>query len=270
MIKLIAADLDETLLKTDKHVGGFTAKKIHKFTNKGHYFVCATGRNYISIQNTLKEVGNFDKPDTYTISLNGAVVTENKNNKILYSQPMDFELVNKIYKLGITLDVCIHVYTTDKVYAYNMNDGERDFLNGRMEVIEINDTNIDFLKGTDIIKILFENTNYEYLRSIEAKLEPSIVSKVDLSYSSNRYFEFNKKGINKGNGLRFLCEYLHIDIKDTMAIGDNFNDLSMLKAAGLGIGVKNTHKDMQDEVDILLDYTNDEDGVGHAIEIYAL
>ena len=64
---------------------------------------------------------------------------------------------------------------------------------------------------------------------------------MDVSYSSNRYIEFNHKGVNKGAGLKKLADLLRIDIQDTIAIGDNYNDLSMIKDAGLGVGVKMLH-----------------------------
>jgi hydroxymethylpyrimidine pyrophosphatase-like HAD family hydrolase len=92
----------------------------------------------------------------------------------------------------------------------------------------------------------------------------------DISYSSNRYIEFNKAGVNKGKGIRFLSEYLNIPIEQTMAIGDNYNDLPMLIEAGLGIGVKNTNPRMVDEVDLIVPWTNDEDAVGHIIDEYFL
>lgn len=270
MIKLIASDLDETLLQTNKHVGQYTIDKIAQAKKKGIHFVCATGRNYVHIRPTLKEVGNYNEPNTYTISLNGACVTENKNDKILFSQPLQFKDADQIYQIGLRYNVCIHVYTTEEVYAYHLNEEEKEFLNHRMEVIEINEKNLNFLQNQEIIKVLFQNLDFDYLRQIEKEIPDDLKKQFDISYSSNRYIEFNKAGINKGVGLQFLCDYLHIDLEDTMAIGDNFNDLSMLKKAGLGIGVKNINEHMKDEVKIILEHTNDEDGVGHAIEQYIL
>ncbi len=62
---------------------------------------------------------------------------------------------------------------------------------------------------------------------------------MDVSYSSNRYLEFNRKGVNKGNGLLRLAGLLGVKREETMAIGDHINDLSMIRAAGLGIGMQN-------------------------------
>ncbi len=270
MIRLIASDLDETLLNTDTHVDAYTIEQIQKVQEKGAYFVCATGRNYVSIQKTLKEIGTYQKEDTYTLSLNGSVVTENKDNKVLFCTSMPFEVVESLFHYGLQHEVCIHVYTIDQVYTWHLNQGERDFLEGRAQVIECEQENISFLKEKPLIKILFENEDFEYLRNIESRLDEDVRKVVDISYSSNRYLEFNQLGINKGEGLRFLSQYLQIPLEETMAIGDNFNDKSMLQVAGLGVGVKNLHPDLTSYVDVVLDYTHNEDAVGHALEKYVL
>ena len=62
-----------------------------------------------------------------------------------------------------------------------------------------------------------------------------ITGDVDVSFSSNRYIEFNHKGVNKGAGLRFIAHMLGVKPEETIAIGDNFNDLPMIQAAGLGV-----------------------------------
>lgn len=111
-----------------------------------------------------------------------------------------------------------------------------NYLAGRMEVKEIFDDHIDFLKGQEIVKVLYMNTDYDYLKKIEDDLK-DITGDLDVSYSSNRYIEFNHQGVNKGQGLKKLADILGVDIKETIAIGDNFNDLSMIKVAGLGVGV---------------------------------
>lgn len=270
MIQLITSDLDETLLNDDKHVGFFTAQKIKEVTERGIHFVCATGRPYFSIHNTLKEIGQFQKEGTYTISFNGACITENKQERVLFLQEMDRNLAEEIYQFGLAFDVCIHVYTDRAVYAYRLNDDERQFLKGRMEVIEIDHKDLNFLKNEKILKVLYENTDTDSLKTIEKRLPEHIQKNCDLSYSSNRYFEFNKLGIHKGIGLKFLCSYLGLDIQDTMAIGDNINDLGMLKQAFTSIGVFNSNPLVKDQVDHVVPYTNNEDAVGHILDEYIL
>ena len=265
MVELIASDLDETLLTSDKHVGDYTRFQIQKAQEKGIFFVCATGRPFFSVQNTLKKIGQYNKNGCYTIALNGATVFEN-TNKILCSFPLKKEIAEKLFQIGRQHNVCIHIYTVDATYVYNLNKDEEEFLDGRMEVQKFNQDNLDFLKNKEIIKVLFENTDLHYLRTIEDSLPAFVKENCSLSYSSNRYFEFNTMGVDKGMGLKFLCDHLHIDIKNTVAIGDNYNDLGMLKKAGISVGVKNILPALKDEVDLISSYSHDEDGVGHIIE----
>jgi hypothetical protein len=264
MYKIIACDLDETLLRTDRTISEADREAILKAREMGVHFVPATGRGYNSVANTLKELGLYEMENEYVISYNGGAITENKGNKLLHFEGIPFELAQKLYKRGLEYDVCIHIYTKDMVYAYNYVQEEIDYLAGRMEVTEIFDENIDFLRGQDIVKALYMNTDYAYLKQIEADLQ-DITQEIDVSYSSNRYIEFNHQGVNKGAGLLSLAKLLGVKPEETIAIGDNYNDLSMIKAAGLGVGVQNTVEAMKKECDYITDATCDENAVAEVI-----
>ena len=109
------------------------------------------------------------------------------------------------------------------------------------------------------------NRDDAYMEKIREDVR-DLLDAVDLSYSSNRYIEFNQKGVTKGDGLRRLAAMLGVDMKDTIAIGDNFNDLSMIKAAGLGVGVANTAESMKAECDHITAATCQESAVSEVIE----
>lgn len=269
MYKIIACDLDETLLNTNRTISKEDIEAIQKAKELGVKFVPATGRGFNTVDGTLKDLGLFDQENEYVISYNGGAITENKNHKLLHFEGITFELASELYKRGLKYNVCIHVYTKDMVYAYNYLQEEIDYLAGRMEVTEIFDDNIDFLKGQDIVKCLYMNTDYSYLNIIEEELK-DITQDIDVSYSSNRYIEFNHRGVNKGAGLQSLADLLGVDIKDTIAIGDNFNDLSMIKVAGLGVGVQNTIENMKKECDYITHATCNESAVAEVIYKFVL
>lgn len=265
MYKIIACDMDETLLRKDKSISEEDKKNIARLKDLGVKFVPASGRNYVSIDAQLKELGVLDAENEYVISFNGGAITENKNHKLLHFTGIPFELAEEFYRRGLNYDVCIHVYTKDKVYAYNFFQDEKNYVAGRMEVEETFEKDIKFLQGQDIVKCLYTNTNQEYLRKIAKELE-DITADCDVSYSSNRYLEFNQKGVNKGAGLRKLAEILGVDMKDTIAIGDNFNDLAMIKAAGLGVGVANVVDGMRGDCDYICEKSCEESAVSEVIQ----
>jgi len=267
--KIIACDLDETLIRHDRTISKEDIDAIKKATELGVKFVPATGRGFNTVDGTLKELGLYQKENEYVISYNGGAITENIDNHLLHFEGISFELASELYKRGLNYNVCIHVYTKDMVYAYNYTQDEIDYLAGRMEVTEIFDDNIDFLKGQEIVKCLYMNTDYSYLNEIEEELK-EITQGIDVSYSSNRYIEFNHKGVNKGAGLLSLANLLGVKQEETIAIGDNFNDLSMIKVAGLGIGVQNAAEGMKKDCDYITKATCNENAVAEVIYKFIL
>lgn len=269
MYKLIACDLDETLLSTDRTVSQKNKEAILKAKELGVKFVPATGRGFMTVDGTLKELGLYNDNNQYVISFNGGALTENKDHRLLHFEGISFEKASEFFKRGLNYDVCIHIYTKDMVYIYNYTEEEASYVSGRMEIQEFFDDNIDFLKNQEIVKALYMNTDFKYLKQIEEDLR-DITEDIDVSYSSNRYIEFNQKGVNKGAGLLKLAEMLGIKQEETIAIGDNYNDLSMIKAAGLGVGVHNVVEGMKKDCDFITDATHDESAIAEVIEKFIL
>ena len=269
MYKIIVSDLDETLLNDDKSVSEADRAAIKAVREMGVRFAPASGRGFRSMEKTLRELDLFDRPDEYVISFNGGAITENRGNRVLHFQGIPFSSAEELYRCGFQYDVCIHVYTIDTVYVYNFVDWEREFLKGRMEVTEIHEKNLDFLKGQEIVKCLYMNTNHAYLTQIADELS-CITGDMDVSYSSNRYLEFNQKGVNKGAGLRKFAELMGVDMKDTIAIGDNYNDLTMIQAAGLGVGVANTVEEMKPLCDYVTAADSNHSAVAEVLHKFVL
>lgn len=265
MYKLLAIDLDETLLTTDKTVSKKNRKALQKADEMGVRIVIATGRGIAIVQDTLKAIGFEDKENEYVISFNGGAITENKGTKFLYKEGISFEFASELYKRGLTYDVSVQIYTLEDIIVYNYTDAERAYLEPEIQVTEIFEDNIDFLKDTQIMKVIMMNEDTQYLKQIEEDFK-DITMNSEVSYSSNRYIEFNHKGVNKGAALKYLGDYLGIKMSETMVIGDNYNDWSMFKVAGFSVGVKNIVEGLRSEVDYISEKTNDEDAVAAIIE----
>ena len=160
MYKIIACDLDETLLnRTDKKVSQINRDAIAKAREKGVQFVVATGRPFFTVQGTLKEIDQHQKPDHYSIGLNGAQVVEHASGKPLFTESVTFETVNALFEHAMSWNVGCHVYTDDAVYCFACDEDEHDFLDGRMDVIYKDELDLSFLKDSVLVKILFVNTD---------------------------------------------------------------------------------------------------------------
>lgn len=269
MYKLIACDLDETLIRTDRTISARNEAAVRALAPLGVHFVPATGRGFDTIGETLAQLGLGEREGEYAITYNGGSIVETATGHVLNFDGLPFEKANELWRRGLDYDVCIHVYTHHQVFAYNLVPNEVAYLQNRMPIEEVHARDLEFLRGQDIAKVLYMNTDMGYLRSIERDLEP-ITGDVDVSFSSSRYIEFNRRGVNKGAGLVTLAGMLDIDLADVIAIGDNYNDLPMIERAGLGVGVANTEPGMRHLCDHITHATCNEDAVAEVIEEFVL
>ena len=266
--KLIACDLDETLLNDEHLVGAKNVAAIKRAREEyGVKFVPATGRGFMQIQPELKELQLYDLEGEYVISFNGGALTENKNNRIIEFKGLEFSKMKEIFEAGLNFDVCIHVYTPDNLYVFNLSESERQRIkNQKLEAVYPEVNSVDFLKDTPISKILYQNVDVPYLMSLEEGLKPITDGHCAVSYSSNRYMEFNALGVDKGQGLIDLANKLGIAIEETIAVGDNYNDMAMLKVAGLSVAAKNAVDDVKAACDYTTNANNNEGVVAELIE----
>ena len=262
MYKLIISDLDETLLQDDKHVSFKDKKAIDEL--EGCRFAIASGRGFVSIQEALKEVGLYDRENSYSISLNGAVITENKNNRIISCVPLTYAEADRLFSIAVDLDLCTHIYTPYQTYVYRLSQAEKIYVNGRIELTELEKPDLSFLKGEDIIKILYVDPDMEELKALRKRLDLEDLFSVTMS--ANRYLEFNHKGTDKGKGLRRLCDLLNIDISETIAVGDSLNDKEMLEAAGLSVCVANAVDEIRQICDVILKSDNNHSPISEVID----
>lgn len=267
--RIIACDLDETLLGPDRHVSPENRDAIRKARERGVRFVPATGRGFTSVQGILRELDLYDRPGEYVLSYNGGAITENRGNRILHFEGLTFEKTQALFQRGLAYGLCMHVYTQDTVYVYNFSKDEEAFLRGRMEVVLPEENSIDFLRGQPLGKILYNSTDMDLLNRIEGELS-DLTGDLEVSYSSARYLEFNPRGVSKGAGLLRLAKLLGVDPRETIAIGDNFNDRSMLRAAGLGVGVANVVEAVKPDCDYITEAAYDQSAVAEVIEKFIL
>lgn len=270
MYKMVLSDLDETLL-VNHHVPKFNQEAIASARKKGVKFVPATGRAYNMIQEILKEIGTYQKEEEYSICFNGGLIVENKDNRILHFQGLSFEQTKELFELGRHYDVCVLIFTLDCCYIFKADPNEVQRKIDQKARFEVHDEyNMDFLKDEKIAKILFEKRDMEYLKRVEKEIQPHIEGKVCASYSSYRYLELNAIGVDKGQGLRWLADYLGLTSEEVIAIGDNYNDVEMIKEAGFGVCVSSA----TDEIKVLSDYVTNNDyhegAVKEVIEKYIL
>ena len=258
MYRIIAVDLDETLLDDKKHVSVKDRQSAEQLRKEGVKVVVTTGRGFWMAADALRQLNLDGREGEYVISYNGGAITENKGNRVLDLHSFRYDKAKALFERIMQYpELCCHIYTFDRLYVYNSSEYERKKLALMAPFTEIGPS-IDFLKDEIIMKVIYMYPDIEYLKVIAAQIT-DLTYDLEVSYSSERYLEFNEKGIDKGQGLRNLARLLKVDIAETMAVGDSFNDLAMLEAAGLSVAVANCHPTLHGQVDVILNSTNNED-----------
>ena len=167
----------------------------------------------------------------------------------------------------------MHVNVADgHVFVCDAPEAERTYLekiSGVTHFSSADHTDLSFLDGRDIVKLIFMDPDFEGLQQLGHELEPMAQRLgVEITFSSKRYLEFMPAGIDKGYGLKKLAEMLGIPMDQVIGVGDSANDLAMIKAAGLGVGVANVTDDVRPYCDAVLESTGDDGAFEELVEKY--
>lgn len=267
MYKLIALDMDGTLLTSEKKISEKTKSALKKAEEKGVKVVLASGRPLSGITRYLEELDLF-KGDDYVLSFNGGIVINSKTEEVVTSNLLRGSDLKYIYNIAKTLDINIHAFSakegliTPKMSQYTKHECD---INGINAIIK------DFNKITDdeyIIKVMMIDPQ-EKLDEAIRKLPKDLYDKYSIFKSTPFFLEFTNKEVDKGKGLKKLGEYLGIKKEEIIACGDAENDLSMVKYAGLGVVMENAIDDVKKVADYIT-LSNDEDGIAHVVEKFIL
>ena len=243
--KIIFSDLDKTLL-VNNSIPEFNIEAIQKARKLGVKFVISTGRDYNLVSHLLKELNTDNLENEYTICCSGSKIYENKNKKIIYINYLNNELVKEIFEYGKKFsEMNILFDTSDGVYLYNDSILKKEGNDFSLKYKQLE--TFEQIKDLKIIRIVYTCKNGIYLNKIleEIKSLKKFDKRVEYFLTQNQFLEFNVLGVNKGQALKWLCDYLKIDTKETIAIGDSYNDESMIKIAGLGACVKSAEDNIK-------------------------
>lgn len=242
MYKMIVCDLDETLMNDDGSLSKENTAAIQAATAKGVYFVPNSGRSYTSFQNDLETMHLRNQPNQYSISYNGGLIVENKDNRPIAINAMPYDVAKGIFEVGAkNKKAATHVYTQDVLYIYNPTPDDSKYLNNRgAEFKTMESADFEQFKDMNIMKVIMALPTMDERKQMRADVESQVdPEKLAVTYSSDRYVEFNPAGIGKGSASVQLGKLLNIKPEEIIAAGDNSNDLPMLKAVGLPVSVAN-------------------------------
>ncbi|WP_069649120.1 Cof-type HAD-IIB family hydrolase [Caloranaerobacter ferrireducens] len=266
--KLIAVDMDGTLLNSNNEISEKNKNALRIATEKGIQVVISTGRIFTSARFYAKLLGIV----TPIIACNGAYICEYHRNNVLYENPINTVDCREIIKVLEDNNMYFHFYDNDTFYTKELNYNSLKYYNwnkkqkpgDKINIQLIDDANKLFEeRKPKIYKFVTMDNDLDKLNYVKNILSKN--KNIEIVSSWKGSFDIMSKGVSKGKALEKLCNIFNIKNSEVIAIGDNYNDLSMIEFAGCGIAMGNGEEEVKKKADIITD-TNDNDGVYKALK----
>nr|WP_311565880.1 HAD family hydrolase [Peptoniphilus grossensis] len=263
MIKMVSMDLDETLLTTDKVITESFESFVKKLKSNNIIPVVATGREYYSAH---KFVGN--KVDIDLICNNGNVIRDNLSGKVHYVNPISDEDLKRVMAFD----------DNDKVFTslHIQRDDGIDLVYKKKNFTNFEGTYVDAFRGRNLGLDNFDNLegnplsivfagSHDDLVGLRNRMRDEISDRFNFHIMKIRrepkwMLEVLQKSGDKFYGVKKYAEIRGIDLKDVAAIGDDSNDVMLIKSVGLGIAMKNGVERLREAADVVSDFDNNSDG----------
>mgnify|MGYP005783487163 CR=1 FL=1 len=271
-IRLIAVDLDGTLLNSQKELTPRTKEALTRAAEKGVHIVPATGRTFGGVPEIVRSLPFV----RYGICINGGSVWDAQIDGAIHTAEIPYERAEEIF------DYVEQFHTMYDCYVDGWGKSDRKFFDHLLDYVD-----------EDVVKIIKATRSpvddfRGYIRSLSHDIQKIILFFRDLEVHDRMIekiradlpdmavtaalpcnIELNNKDANKGAALRILCEHLGFGPEQAMAFGDGGNDQSMIETAGLGVVMANGVPELKAAADYIT-LSNDEDGVAAAIEKFVL
>ncbi len=261
--KLLAVDIDGTLINNRREITPKTKEKVHLAISKGVVFTICSGRPVQGVRMITDQLG----VDIPVISYNGAMVVTGIGKKVIYSCSMRKEDVLEIERLGNERNTTIAVWSENKLYVNRLDARAKKYsMISGTEPIPYDD--IEKLSERGISKVLWYD-EVEKIREYEKQLKGVLSSTVNFHTSQPIFLEFVDQKVSKAIALEKMGEYYGIQQEKIIAVGDGFNDLSMIEYAGLGVAMGNAPEGVKQAADYITQ-TNEKDGVAYVIDQFIL
>lgn len=261
--KLIAVDIDGTLLNDKRELTEGNIEAIREAVDKGVIFTIATGRPVQGVVNFIEAL----KRDIPFITYNGAMVITGKSREIIYERKLNEDDARIIINWGREHGSTVMVWKNNNLYVTALDERAERYRNiSKVEAIPIKDLD-EVVKG-GVSKVLWYN-DVDKINEHQKIIGQYISENVNYHTSMPYFLEFNDKLASKAIAMENLGRHFGIKQNEMIAIGDGYNDLSMIEYAGLGVAMDNAPDEIKQRADFVT-LSNNEDGVAHVIRKFVL
>ena len=258
MYKLVILDLDGTLLSNDSTISSYSKEILLDLAAQDVKIVLASGRPYQSMLAFAEEL----KLNTPLIANNGALI-KRPSGEVLAQNFIEVELAEQILNYAKQRDLHISFYFSDQICVEEITDKADVHIEEEKVMPQAVG---DLKKKLDQapINILF-NLESDLMHQTVEELKEKFGKELSIAQTTSNYIDVTGQNVNKGVGLKTLLEKYNLSAEEVVAFGNNYNDIAMLKTAGLGVVTANAPSEIKEEADMVT-ASNEEHGVAKALE----
>lgn len=262
MIKLIATDLDGTLINDHGKINEKMFDLIEYLNEKNIIFAAASGRFYSQLSKNFQRINS----DMLFIAHNGALIKHYKSGEILYSNSISQKDINTV--VGFKRELGEELFLASDDIAYTVSPSENmlaTFSRASVPTVVVksfNEVKCPIHKMTYYVKDGIKPAMLKYLKD-------NLNDNLEFVLSGDNWIDIANKGVSKGNAIEILQQKFNISEKDTMVFGDYYNDLTMFKVAHYSYAMENAPEDVKKHANFIAESNND-NGVYKAIHKYAV
>lgn len=270
-MKILFLDLDGTLLNDEKQITQGNREALQEALRQGHRVVITTGRPLASAKIQNQRLG-LTGEGCYIIAFNGAVIYDCGQEQPIYENYLPAQTALRAVRICNRAGVHAHTYdATHTLIEPDHDPAAIAYYLSSTGCVSRQVESFDRDMPAKVPKVLaISLTDRPTLEKAERMLKEELSDVVDCLYSSNAYLEVVPKGLNKGTAITRLCDLLGIPIEDSIACGDQENDLNMLKTAGVGVAMANAIDTVKAHADYITVRDNNHDGIAEVVEKFLL
>lgn len=267
--KIFFTDLDGTLLNDKKEITAKNRQAIEALRRQGHVVVISTGRALPSAIKQARRLGLTGK-GCYIICYNGGQIYDTQRDELIYQKSVPMEYVRKVFDDARQFGIPIQTYTDTHVVTEQDNESLHEYVDIQQLPYLVVDDVIAALEREPAKILALDYQNPSRVVEFRSYMTPRYEGKLDIYLSHPALLELVPPGVNKGNAVRFLCQYLGIPLENSLAAGDAENDLTMIQAAHVGAVMSNGEQLLKDNADYITQADNNHDGVAEILERFVL
>ena len=264
--KVLFLDMDATTLDDEKRISEENRSALRRAYEAGHEIVIATGRTQASAgalrqKYSLEQIGC-----RYMIVFNGAAILDCETGKLLYSRTIPMDYVRELVDAARREHIYLHTYIEDKVLTETEDENLEFYLKRTGMSAKLVPDLKQALMFPPYKMLAVDIRSWDRLQAFKEGRGSWAEGKVDMYYSCREYLEIVSEGVNKGAALLRFCELMDIPVSQTIAAGDECNDISMIRAAGTGCAVANALEEVKEAADYVTERDNNHSAIAEIVE----